>query len=157
MSGQNADERGPDGGNRMEDSLRIAIPVVQVAHEQLAVEPCRQVAVRIHEWNIMSGHAIPRDRHKSENRPVPDNARGECNELPAAARPQFHSGGGQIAKRNPLRHAFKAKTVNIETDDWGRIHQKTDGNKNQAPPKSVGENARARLAALQTRGDGKYQ
>ncbi len=56
---KDTDECGGYGRNRMDDSLGIAGAVVQMAHEEFAVEPGGKILDLIHERDVAAGNANP--------------------------------------------------------------------------------------------------
>ena len=85
------------------------------AAEQLAVEPCGKVAIRIHEWNIAPGHAITRNRHKAHNGPAyPHDARRQQRSPARDALttvPALHGSEIVSSEGNALGNAFGKRNV----------------------------------------------
>src|SRR5438105_3795428 len=64
---QRAEQRRRDCRDSAQHALRITSVVVQMAEQQLAIQPSRQIAVRIKKRNISPRHSEPRHRNKTHD------------------------------------------------------------------------------------------
>src|ERR1700727_1181395 len=105
--------------------------------EQLAIEPRGDIFVRVNERHVAPRQTTTRNRHESQQAPVPRQQNYDGEELPAKIGPQHQNRRDKIAKRDALRHALETPGMYVQTDERGSIHEKSDGDEDQAAFESV--------------------
>ncbi len=127
VAGEDAEERGGDGGDGVDDAFGIASAVVKMAHEEFAIEPCGDVAVGVHERDVAAGKAEAGNGSEAEESPIAEEANGDGDELTAAGEVEFENGGDEVAESDALGDSFEAKRVEIEAVDGRSVDEEADG------------------------------
>ena len=119
-TGENAHERGADGGEIAEQAFRVAHVVIgrieiEVMREETAIDPGDEVLGHVHEGNVAAGHADAGDGNPAEEDPVADEASGESDPLGGGAVvPEIEEADDEVADADSLEHAVEAHVRQVE-------------------------------------------
>jgi len=153
VSREDAEERGGDGGDGVENAFGIARAVVEMAHEELAVEPGGDVAVGVHERDIPARKAEAGNGSEAEKGPIAEQADDDGDELAAAGEVEFEDGRSEIAEGDALGDAFEAEGVEVQAVDGRGVDEQADGDEDEGTFEGVKKDLTAGLAASEARGE----